>query len=94
MTTFFVIAASIVSFISVVAAYRVVVRGNIFDRLLGASAVGTNTIVLMAIVGFIFHRPAMFVDLVIAYSLLNFIGSVAAAKYLEKNPRQPQSDGD
>lgn len=84
MNAFFVAAAGAAFGISVVTFYRVVRGTTIFDRLLAAGAVGTNAIVLMAIIGFIFARPDMFIDLVITYTLLNFIGSVAAAKYLER----------
>ena len=47
---------------------------------------GTNAIALLTITGFIFERPEMFVDLALTYALLNFIGTVAAAKYLENHP--------
>jgi multicomponent Na+:H+ antiporter subunit F len=86
VNVFFVAAAAAVFCISAVTAYRVVRSGSIFDRLLATGAVGTNGIVMMAIIGFIFARPDMFVDLAITYSLLNFIGAVAAAKYLERQP--------
>ncbi len=84
MNAFFVAAAAAAFGISVVTFYRVVHGATIFDRLLAAGAVGTNAIVMMAIIGFIFARPDMFIDLAITYTLLNFIGSVAAAKYLER----------
>jgi len=50
--------------------------------------VGTNAIVLQALTGFIFERPEAFVDLALAYALLNFIGAVAAGKYLEAHPQE------
>ena len=49
---------------------------------------GTNASVLLALTGFIFERPEMFVDLALAYALLNFIGAVAAGKYLERHPEE------
>ncbi|MCI0816055.1 MAG: pH regulation protein F, partial [Chloroflexi bacterium] len=38
--------------------------------------------------GFIFERPEAFVDLALAYALLNFIAAVAAGKYLEAHPAE------
>ncbi len=72
-----VLAVAIVNF------YRVIVGPTLFDRMLSAGVIGTTNIVLIALVGFIFERPEMFVDLSIAYALLNFIGTVAIARYLE-----------
>ncbi len=85
MTTFVVIASVIVA-LNAVALYRVAVGPTVYDRILAAGAVGTNSIVLLAVVGFIYDRPGMFVDLAITYALLNFIGAVVAAKYLERHP--------
>ncbi len=92
MTTFVVIASIIVA-LNAVALYRVAVGETVYDRLLAAGAVGTNSIVLLAVVGFIFERPDMFVDLAISYALLNFIGAVAAGKYLESH-REEAVDAD
>ena len=67
-------------------------RGEtIFDRLLAASAVGTNAIALLAVTGFIFERPDMFVDLALTYALLNFIGSVVVGKYLERHGTEDEA---
>jgi multicomponent Na+:H+ antiporter subunit F len=49
----------------------------------GISAIGTKTLVLLMIMGFIYNRVDMFVDISMVYALLNFVGSLAAAKYLE-----------
>ena len=68
--------------------YRVIVGPTLYDRMLAASVIGTTNIVLIAVVGFIFERPDMFVDLAIAYALLNFIGTAAIARYLESQRDQ------
>ena len=54
-----------------------------FDRLLASGAVGTNTVLILILTGYVFNRPDMFVDLALTYALLNFIGTVAIGKYLE-----------
>lgn len=64
--------------------YRVIVGPTVFDRVIGASLIGTKSILLLAIVGFTYGRIEMFVDLAIVYALLNFVGAIVAAKYLER----------
>lgn len=64
--------------------YRVAVGPTIYDRILGAGVVGTKAIVLISLVGFLFNRFDMFIDIAMAYALLNFISVIAVAKYLEK----------
>ncbi|MDP2207672.1 MAG: monovalent cation/H+ antiporter complex subunit F [Bacteroidota bacterium] len=82
ITTFILAAALVIPF------YRVAVGPTVYDRILGAGVIGTKTIVLISLVGFIFDRFDMFVDIVLAYALLNFIGVVAIAKYLERKESQ------
>ena len=88
MTDVFTIGAAVVVAISDAGFYRIVAGRTVYDRHLAAGAVGTNAIVLLALTGFIFERPEMFVDLALAYALLNFIGAVAAGKYLERHPEE------
>ncbi len=68
--------------------YWVVVGPTIYDRMLGAGAIGTKTMLLIAIVGIIYDRIDMFVDITLAYAALNFIGVIAIAKYLETSRKK------
>ncbi len=63
--------------------YRVVFGPTIIDRIVGVGAIGTKTLVVLVLMGFIYGRVEMFLDISIVYALLNFIGSLAAAKYFE-----------
>ncbi len=63
--------------------YRVAQGPTLFDRMAGVSVISSKTIVLLALVGLLYSRLEMFIDIVIAYSLLNFVGTIAIAKYLE-----------
>ncbi len=62
--------------------YRVVKGPTVFDRMLGAGAIGTKTMVLILVIGLVFRRFDMFVDIALAYAVLNFIGTIAIAKFL------------
>ena len=88
MTDLFTAGAAVVVAVSAAGFYRIVAGRTVYDRLLAAGAVGTNAIALLALTGFIFERPEAFVDLALAYALLNFIGAVAAGKYLERHPAE------
>ena len=84
MTTLTAAAIAIVA-ISVINLLRLTIGHTVFDRTLAVAAIGANTIALIVILGFIYARPDMFVDIAIAYSLLAFIGVVVLAKYLERS---------
>jgi len=68
--------------------YRVVTGPTLFDRIIAAGLIGTNGVLVLAVVGFIYIRVDMFIDLAIAYALLNFIGTVAIGKYLEGHRKE------
>lgn len=63
--------------------YRVIAGPTAFDRFLAASMSGTTAAFAVGMVGFWFGRPDMFIDLILAYALLNFVGLIVAAKVLE-----------
>ncbi len=77
----FVYIAVILTLIIIIPFYRVIVGPTLFDRLLGVGAIGTKTLVLICLVGFVYGRIDMFIDITLAYAVLNFIGNIAIAKY-------------
>ena len=88
MSVLFTGALTIAVAVTAVLFYRLIVGRTPFDRLLAAAAIGTNAVILLVLTGFVFERPDMFVDLALAYGLLNFIGTVAVSKYLESRQHQ------
>jgi len=62
---------------------RVIEGPTLYDRMLGANAVASKTMVLVIMIGFIFNRVDMFIDITLAYAVLNFIGAIAISRYLE-----------
>jgi len=82
MNKFFLLYSIILTVIIFIPLYRVVKGPTIFDRMLGAGAIGTKTMVLILTIGVIFNRFDMFVDITLAYAVLNFIGIIAIAKFL------------
>ena len=63
--------------------YRGIFGPNVLNRMAGISAIGTKTLVLLLLMGFVYDRVEMFIDISLVYALLNFIGTVAVSKYLE-----------
>lgn len=83
MTQIFTVLALFLCFLIAVSFYRVVSGPTIYDRLLGVGAIGTYAVLLLALFGFLYGRVSGFLDLAITYAILNFIGVVAVAKYLD-----------
>ena len=55
---------------------RAIVGPTLYDRILSVNMFGTKTVLLLAAVGFLFGRPE-FLDIALAYALINFIGTIA-----------------
>jgi multicomponent Na+:H+ antiporter subunit F len=70
--------------------YRVLRGPTAFDRLTGLGLIGTKTILLLVVLGFVTDRVDIYVDITLAYALISFIGSLVLAKYFEsKETEQP-----
>ena len=78
----FEIAASVIVFGAVLVLYRAIKGPRVYDRALAVNAIGTKTVVLLALTGFIYERPH-FLDIALVYALINFIVTIAFLKYLE-----------
>ena len=64
--------------------YRLIAGPTAIDRIVAVNVIGTKTAVLLVIIGVVFEKVGMFVDFALAYALLNFIGSLAAARYFNQ----------
>ncbi len=88
MNNFFITIGVILCTMLFVVLYRVVYGPGVFNRVAAISAIGTKTLVLLLIIGIIYKRVDMFVDISMVYALLNFIGTIAVAKYLEMEGKE------
>ena len=84
MSTFFLGVTVFIALLFVASLYRIVTGPTVFDRAIGVGLMGTNAILVLVLIGFLYNRLDMFVDLALAYGMLNFIGVVALAKYFER----------
>ena len=78
----FAVSAAAVLVCMVLAMLRAVLGPTAYDRVLALNNIGTKTVVLIAVLGFVNGRPD-FLDLALAYALINFIGTIAVLKYIE-----------
>jgi multicomponent Na+:H+ antiporter subunit F len=84
VNTFFLALPVFIALLFAASLYRIVAGPSVFDRAIGAGLIGTNAILVLVLIGFLYDRIDMFVDLALAYGMLNFIGIVALAKYFER----------
>ena len=59
---------------------RAVIGPSLYDRVLAVNMLGTKTVLLLAVIAFLFGRPD-FLDLALAYALINFIGVLAVLEF-------------
>jgi multicomponent Na+:H+ antiporter subunit F len=83
MIDIFLASAAILAFTIFLCLYRVVFGPGVENRLIAANTIGTKTIILLVIIGFIFERP-IFIDISIVYAMITFIATLAIAKYLRR----------
>jgi len=81
---FFLAISAILGILVLLCLYRVVLGPGVLNRLIGASVIGTKTLIILAFMGHIFGRIDMFIDISLVYALLNFLVTLAAAKYFER----------
>jgi multicomponent Na+:H+ antiporter subunit F len=77
-------AATTLALAMLLSLYRVLRGPTAFDRLTGLGLIGTKTVVLLVVLGFLTGRVDMFVDITLSYTLISIIGSLILAKYFEQ----------
>jgi len=84
MINFFTVIGCLIIFLIFVVLIRVIKGPSIVDRMMAVNVIGTKTTILLIIIGFIYDRIDMFIDLAITYAILNFISSLVAANYIKR----------
>jgi len=84
MNTFLFCVLVLLAFLIGAYLYRVLQGPTIFDRVLGLNGISTMAIILLIVIGMYFERVDMFIDISTGYALLNSVGALAVAKYLEQ----------
>ena len=63
MDTFFLYAAIYLCLIMLLSLYRAVFGPTVLDRMIGVNAIGSKTTALLIMIGIIYQRVEMFVDI-------------------------------
>lgn len=74
-------AAGIIVVLAMGLLYRVADGPTMEDRVIAINAVGTNTVVVLALLAAALDQPG-FLDIAIVYALLNFLASIAISKFI------------
>ena len=59
---------------------RAILGPTLYDRILAVNAIGTKTVIFVALLGFIVKRPD-FLDIALLYALINFVVTIAILKF-------------
>jgi multicomponent Na+:H+ antiporter subunit F len=86
ITTFAILVALAIALV------RAFLGPTVFDRILAVNSVGTKTVLLISVMGFLTGRPD-FLDIAIVYALINFIGVVAVLKFVKYGDMASSGDG-
>ena len=81
MPSFFLATGIALVLLMILSLLRALIGPTILDRILGGNVIGTKTTVLLLLIGVLYDNLAMFIDIAIAYALLNFIATLGASKF-------------
>ncbi len=81
------LAVSLAILVTMVLALVRALRGpTVYDRVLAVNMFGTKTALLLSVIAFLFGRPD-FLDLALAYALINLVGVLAVLEFIQNNSR-------
>jgi len=92
MYLFLLIISDLLFIFMMMLLYRIWKGPTAIDRIVAVNMVGTKAAILLVLIGTIYGRAEMFVDFALTYALLNFFGSLAAARYYERTRPKTQKN--
>ena len=72
---------------------RAILGPSVYDRVLAVNMLGTKTVLLLAVIAFLSGRPD-FLDLALAYALINFIGVLAVLEFFRSRALEQAGDSE
>jgi multicomponent Na+:H+ antiporter subunit F len=73
----------------VLALVRALLGPSVYDRVLAVNVFGTKTVLLLSVIAFLYGRPD-FLDLALAYALINLVGILAVLEFFQKLSQRKQ----
>ncbi len=83
MKGFFLVTVCILLVNAMLCFYRVITGVSVLDRMVAINIIGTKTLVILVLVAYIFEQ-GFYLNLAFVYALLNFVVTIAVARYLER----------
>ncbi|MCF2949188.1 monovalent cation/H+ antiporter complex subunit F [Paraglaciecola aquimarina] len=78
----------------VLALVRALMGPSVYDRVLAVNVFGTKTVLLLSVIAFLYGRPD-FLDLALAYALVNMVGILAVLEFFQDRSRKkPEAKDD
>jgi multicomponent Na+:H+ antiporter subunit F len=84
MIHFFLTISIVILFLALLCFYRAIFGPGIVNRIIAVNVIGTKTIAILLIIGFLFDRIEFFTDISLVYAVINFIGTITVSKYFER----------
>ena len=66
---------------------RALMGPSVYDRVLAVNVFGTKTVLLLSVIAFLYGRPD-FLDLALAYALINMVGILAVLEFFQNRARK------
>jgi len=88
----FVVATVALLVAMALALARAFLGPTVYDRVLAVNSIGTKTVLLIAVLGFLAGRPD-FLDIALLYALINFVGTIAVLKFVRYADMGKAGDG-
>lgn len=70
---------------------RAILGPSVYDRVLAVNMMGTKTVLLLSVIAFVLGRTD-FLDLALAYALINFIGVLAVLEFFRSRSLQEEAE--
>ena len=87
MSSLFLYVSIFIILLMIMTLIRVIGGPTVLDRIVGVNMIGAKTTVVLLLIGLIYENMSMFVDIALAYALLNFIATLGACKYFRRSNR-------
>jgi multicomponent Na+:H+ antiporter subunit F len=71
----------------VLAVVRALMGPTVYDRVLAVNVFGTKTVLLLSVIAFLNGRPD-FLDLALAYALINMVGILAVLEFVQNRSQR------
>ncbi len=83
----FLAAAAALIAAMILALARAFAGPTVYDRILAVNHIGSQTVLLIAVMGFVTGRPD-FLDISLLYALINFVATIAVLRYVKRGRAQ------